>query len=798
MGKSKALSAQPDRSLPTLAPTVAPALPVWLRASGLVVLVLAAYTPVWHAGYIWDDDAHITNNATLRNLTGLRNIWLRPDATPQYYPLVHTTFWCEYHLWGLRPLGYHLTNVLLHAANALLLWRVLRRLGLPAAWWIAGLFALHPVHVESVAWVTERKNVLSALCYLSSMLAWLRCWPAEESRPRPAGRWLFYGASLLLFLCGLLSKTVTCSLPAVFLLLRWWKQGRVSRGYALATVPFFVIGLPLALHTASLERYHVGAIGEEWNWSYAERALIAGRALWFYAGKLLCPQPLMFMYPRWQICATSWWQYLFPAAVLILLIALYAWRRRLGRGPLAAALFFSGTLVPALGFFNVYPMRYSFVADHFQYLASVGVLVLAGAASQYFLARWPVPRRGVVCGVALTILGALTWLQARVYHDALTLWNDTLAKNPSCWMAYSNRATAHLQLGHAEQALSDFAHAVHGNADLADGHVWAGAYADRGEAYRDLGQKQQAIDDYNHALALEPDVAEVYFHRALVYQQLGETAQAIPDYSRAIELKPDKPDFYINRGTAYRKSGQMSLAVADFTRAIELKSERFEYTGMSLATIYAYRGAAYQALGQAPQAFADLNRAIELQPDLADAYNNRGLTYQLIGQFQQAVADHDQALELLPDYADAYVNRGNAYLNLNQVTQGLADFTRAIEVKPDCAVAYYDRGNLYLQLGRIQEAIADCTRAIELQPNLAQAYCARGTAYHKQGQLEPAILDYTHALELQPDYVAAYKNRAIAYRQDGQPEQAFHDYQHARILQEYPHQVSFDPYQSHQ
>jgi len=477
-------------------PRAVAAPPAWLGACGLVLLVLAAYAPVWRAGYIWDDDAHIINNSTLHNLPGLRRIWLQPHATPQYYPLVHTTFWCEYHLWGLHPLGYHLTNVLLHAANALLLWCLLRRLGLPGAWWIAGLFALHPVHVESVAWVTERKNVLSAFCYLLSFLAWLRCWPAEESRPRQARpraalHWIFYGLSLLLFLCALLSKTVTCSLPVMFLLVRWWKQGRVSRGYALAIVPFLALGLPLALHTVSLEKYHVGAIGEEWSWSYAERALIAGRALWFYAGKLLFPWRLTFMYPRWQISGTAWWQYLFPAGVLAVLTALYVWRRRLGRGPLVAVLFFIVTLVPALGFFNVYPMRYSFVADHFQYLASVGLLVLAGAASHAVLARMSSSGRGLVCGLGLTCLGVLTWQQARVYRDTLTLWNDTLAKNPNCWMAYNNRGVARLKLGQAEEALDDFAHGTALQAGVLHTHGLAGAYLARGDAYRELGQNRQ-------------------------------------------------------------------------------------------------------------------------------------------------------------------------------------------------------------------------------------------------------------------------------------------------------------------
>src|SRR5262249_6740001 len=258
----------------------------------LVASTLAVYTPVWNAGFIWDDEAHATQNGCLRSLSGLGRIWLKPRSTPQYYPLVHTTFWVEYHIWGASPLGYHVVNVLLHAANALLLWRLLLRLRVPGAFWAAALFAVHPVHVESVAWITERKNVLSTLCYLGSALALLTFWPAEEPSPQPAGRWKYYGLSLLLFSAALLSKTVACSLPAAFLLVRWGKRGRVPRRDILVSVPLFVLGLALGLQTAFLEKEHVGASGPEWDFSYVERILIASRALWFYASKLVWPVQL--------------------------------------------------------------------------------------------------------------------------------------------------------------------------------------------------------------------------------------------------------------------------------------------------------------------------------------------------------------------------------------------------------------------------------------------------------------------------------------------------------------------------
>jgi protein O-mannosyl-transferase len=742
VGKGSVPSRQFGQSLSALptAPAV-PVVPAWLRACGLVMLALAAYAPVWHAGFIWDDDDHVTANSTLRSLSGLRRIWFETQATPQYYPLVHTTFWCEYHLWGLHPLGYHLTNLLLHAGNALLLWCVLRRLGVPGAWWAAALFAVHPVHVESVAWITERKNVLSTLCYLGSFLAWLRFWPPEDSRPRPGGGWIFYGLALLLFAGALLSKTVTCSLPAAFLLVRWWKQGRLSIRDGLVTAPFFVLGVPLALQTVFLEKSHVGAVGDEWTWSYVERVLIAGRAVWFYAGKLAWPQRLTFIYPRWQICATSWWQQLFPAAVVAVLLALYAWRRRLGRGPLVAVLFFVGTLIPALGFFDVYPMRYSFVADHFQYLASIGLLVLAGAAIHWLLINRSRMARCVAGGSLLALLGALTWQQARVYHDdLLTLWNDTLAKNPGCWMAYTNRGKAYVKLGQAERALDDFTHwgELHSVPNVTRGP--AGAYVARGDAYRELGQAQQAANDYTHAIELEPDVAATYTSRGLVQQHLGQLPQAIADYTRAIELKPDSAEPYTDRGIVY------------------------------------------QMLGQTQQAISDHTRAIELQPDLADAYANRGASYQQLGQLQQALADFTRAIELKPDSAEAYYNRANVFLKMKQAQAAIHDCTRALELQPDLAFAYGTRAQAYQQLGQLEEAIADYTSAIGLKPDYAQAYTCRAMAYQQSGQSERALQDCTQALALQPNLPVLYFNRAFLYYTLQQYQAASSDIQRGQEL----------------
>jgi len=411
----------------------------------ILCLTVLAYGPAFDAGFIWDDDDYVMENETLSSPTGILNIWLSPRSTPQYYPLVFTSFWIEYRLWGLHATGYHITNILLHALSALLLWRILLRLQVPGAFLAAAIFALHPVHVESVAWVTERKNVLSLFWYLAAAYHLIRFFhlDADGDGQRPSFENAHYWLALFFFVFALLSKTVASTLPAAILLAIWWKRGRVGVADVLALLPFFVVGIASGLGTVWLEKHHVGAEGVIWDLSYMDRILIAGRAIWFYAWKLLWPVNLMFNYPRWTIDASMWWQYLFPAGVALVIVLLWSLRKRIGRGPLTAVLFFCGSLFPALGFFDVYPFRYSFVADHFQYHASIGMIVLlsAGFSAVVSTRKRLMPMFIVGWMVILAALGIQTWRQTRVYHDLETLWRDTLEKNSQSYLANNNLGT---------------------------------------------------------------------------------------------------------------------------------------------------------------------------------------------------------------------------------------------------------------------------------------------------------------------------------------------------------------------
>jgi len=398
-----------------------------LLLTGLVAL---AYWPAFGCDFIWDDDDYVTNNPVLRTWGGIARIWFEPTSLPQYYPLVHTQFWLEYRLWGPHPLGYHVVNVLLHLAASIALLHLLRRLAVPGALFAAALFAVHPVGVESVAWVTERKNVLSMACALVAAIFWLR-WRDSGSRRT-------WWAATAWFVAALLAKTVTASLPAALLVVQWWRNGRIERTEWKSLLPWFVLGIALGLFTVWLEATHVRASDTAWQLAGAERPVMAGQALWFYLGSLLWPTGLCFNYPRWHLDPSAWVQWLPAAGALTLLTAAFVLRHRIGRAPLATLLLFGGILVPALGFFDVFPFRYSYVADHFQYHASIAIFAAVAAGLTVIARRISYTARVALGGLVLVPLVVLANLHCRDFRDLETSWRATLRCNPDSALAMIN------------------------------------------------------------------------------------------------------------------------------------------------------------------------------------------------------------------------------------------------------------------------------------------------------------------------------------------------------------------------
>ncbi len=559
----------------------------------LVAAVIAAYLPALTAGFIWNDDTYLTDNPTLDAPGALNLIWTEPKASEQYYPMVFTSFWVEKHLWGLRPFGYHLVNVLLHAASALLLWWLLRRLSLPGAWFAAALFALHPVCVESVAWVTERKNTLSLFLSLLAVHGYLAYASAREAekaektkktkpspkkrrRPQATTAWYLrpsalYSFGFAAFTLALFAKTTASLVPAVLLVLVWWRTGRVQPRDARPLVPFFAIGTALAFHTAWLERTMVQASGKEWALGRFGRVVLAGETVAFYAGKLLYPVDLAFVYPRWVIDPKVVSQWLPAAAALAAVGAAWVLRQRVGRGPLAALLLYGGVLFPAMGFFNVYAMRYSYVADHFAYQAVVvGTSAVAcGVASAVSGTSVLAHRAAAALGVGvLVVLGVLTYRQTPVYRNEETVWRDTLAKSPSSFMAHTNLGLLLVNSGRAAEGVQHF----------------------------------------ERSLALKPDNVQALLNLARVDEQAGRFDDAAARLREAHRIDPADTVVLINLGTALTKAGRFEEAIATYRDELRLGSpdDYLAHNGL---------GAALLQSGRLAEAIDHFRETVRLRPD---------------------------------------------------------------------------------------------------------------------------------------------------------------------------------------
>lgn len=522
---------------------------LWAGGS-IVLLVLLAYIPAMRAGFVWDDDSWtIRIVGLLRDTAGLRTIWSQPTAMQQYYPLTGTTFWLDYHLWKFWAFPYHVENVLLHALAAVLFWRALRRLQVRAAWLASALFAVHPIMVESAAWITERKNVLSLVLCLAAFLTYPLpalgegndvSDPADE-RALAGGdadldrrRLWRYAVAWVLFAGAMLAKTTVWSLPAALLLLIWWRRGKLRwRHDVLPTLPFFVAALGMCAVTGWLERNHAGAQGADYALTIAQRFLVAGRAFWFYLGKVFWPAHLCFIYPRWRPDTSEGSQWLYPLAALGLIGASWLARGRIGRGPVTALFFFVGTLSPVLGFVNLYFMRYSFVCDHWVYLPSLGPLTLAATAIRMLVERsGRRPLEQVVSALLLLTLATLTWRQAATYADLETLWRTTISRNPGSWIAHSNLGNALVRRGEIDEGIARFEEAIRLKPDLVE------AYTSLAVAQGMKGQLDQAIDTLQAAIRLQPDYAEAHYDLGIALERTGQPEAAIGQFQEAIRLKP--------------------------------------------------------------------------------------------------------------------------------------------------------------------------------------------------------------------------------------------------------------------
>ena len=734
-----------------------------------LVAIFVFYFPALSGEFIWDD-VIFSEDKTIHDWSGLWSIWFAPREIAKeahYWPLTYTTFWLQHKLFGLNPLGYHITSCILYFVNIVLIWRLLLKLEVPGAWAISMIFAVHPLHVESVAWLIEQKTLLSALFYLGAIHAWLRF--RESSNPKT------YALALGLYALGLLSKAIVVTLPAVLLVLLWWKQKRISAQDLMRLIPFFIVGFAIALLDYLLYIFR----GEQFDvaYSFLERILIASQAVWFYLGKLLWPTNLMVIYPHWDVAVENLLNWLFVATTVGGLILLWACRHRIGKGPLAGVAFFIISLLPILGFVDHKYMEFSFVADRYQYLAGLGVMtVLIGVAIHAMPPRIT-SFRPVVMGVLAVLvigLGSLTWRQATIYQDELTFFSHIVAHNPAAYDAHYNL----------------------------------------GVALNQAGRIREAYEANLKAIALRPNEPKPYSNNAIVLMQMQRYDEAEESLKRALELGPRYDAAWQNYGELHLKQQRYEEAVAAFQRAIDLDTD----------SVLAYGGIAdsYHRLGHHAKAMEWIDRAQALNPAPFVQEKLSQLSVQVLlalGKTEEAERhllqaeqngdSHREVWKLLElhqmstkqgdtDKARTYLQRilkiagGNpetlriaatTLQKREQFAEAIVIYKKILAIEPDSHMAYAGMGDALFRLERYEEAIESLKRSIELHsipPSATDRLILLGRASSELGRSEEAVQYHERAVELDPQNASALEHLAIVRYQEKHYEDALRLYTAAR------------------
>jgi protein O-mannosyl-transferase len=594
----------------------------------LSAVTIFAYRPAWHGGFLWDDDAYIINNQLLTAADGWQRIWFSLDSPSQYFPLTYSTFRIGHALWGLNTTGYHWVNLLLHVGNALLVWVVLARLRVPGSWLAAAIFALHPVQVESVAWITELKNVLMGFFFLLTLLAWIAF--VDERTRRP---WIFYCLALIFYVLALSAKATACTLPAALFLILWLQKKPVTMRRLMQIVPFVVLGIGMGLLAVWWERYHQGTNRAVFTFlSPIERILVASRAVWFYLSKIFWPSNLTFIYPRWNISPADVLDYIWLLAGLAACAGIYFLSRYIGRSVEVAGAFFVVTLSPVLGFIMLFTFRYTFVADHYQYLACIGPIALASAGIVSLSGKFAQYRAVIVSAALLVVvnLGMLTWRQAATYSDIETLWRTTLARNPECWMAHTNLGLVLLQKGKIDDGIAH----------------------------------------YRSALRMQPDSWDAEYNLGAALLGKGQADEAILHCERAVSMRPTDPDARVCLGDALVQKGRIDEAITHYQKAMMLHPDHF---------------LARYGLGHALLERREFESAIEicrsallLRPWDADCHTTLAIALEEKGNPAEAIQHYQKALELAPSSIPTLTNL--AWLLATSQDASLRNGPKAVEL----------------------------------------------------------------------------------------------------------------------
>jgi protein O-mannosyl-transferase len=710
------------------------ALPFGVLAGILLIIaaVSIAYFPSINGRFVFDDDVHLTENKFIKAADGPYKIWSTSESH-DYWPITDTTYWIEWRLWGMHPAGYHVTNLILHVIGALLVWLILRRLSIPGAFLAALIFALHPVNVESEAWIASRKNLMAMLFFLLSIFWYIKAnmptasvgmaparsrgepWEREKTFSsfilHPSSFHFWYWLSLAAFLLAMLSKGTVAILPVLLLGIIWWLRP-LTRQDLLLSVPFFLIALALA---AVIICFPSRGVVEPFRTAgIIERLLGAGSVIWFYLYKALLPVDLAFIYPQWHIVTGNplWWLPL--SAALVVTAVLWRYRKGWSRPFLFAWGFFCVALLPVMGFTDVGFMKYSLVADRYQHIPLIGIIALASASwSAWHLhlrgsLRWLTP---AVAVAAVGILGFLSWRQSGLYHDAFTLYYAILDKNPNCWMAYNNLSTEYVEIGQPQEAIIHSRLALKLKSDNPE------IRNNFGTALNKAGRPQEAVEQYRQAIRLNPDYTDAYNNLGNALIAVGRSQEAIEYCKQALLINPKSLEAHNNLGNAFQSIGQYQQATDYYKTAINLNPNFFQ--------AYINLGSALNKTGRIPEAIENYEKALRINPDSFEAHNNLGNALQSIGQYRQAIEHYQTALGLNPNFAQVHVNMGNALAKSGRLSQAIVHYRRAMELDPNSTTVYLYLPPTLAANHQSSEALDIAQKGLELARSKGEADLAR-------------------------------------------------------------------------
>jgi len=724
----------------------------------ILILTFIAYLPSLKNNFTnWDDPNYVYKNPGIQklnkeNITDL----LTADYMGNYHPITMLSLAIDYSIGKLKPKTYHVTNLILHLCNTTLVFILIILLfgKIEIAGITAALFGLHTLHVESVAWVSERKDVLYTLFFLASLIFYLRYLKEEKSK--------FYFISLILFILSDLSKGMAVSLSLSLLAIDWMK-GRSFRDtkVILEKIPYFVLSIFFGIIAISAQRLGPETEGIP-HFNLFERILFASYGFCQYLYKLILPINLsaFYPYPEKNTIPFEFWVCLL-ISISIAGLAFYSARR--SREYLFCFLFFAFNIIMVL---QILPVGKAIMADRYSYIPSIGFFLAVSITFSRIKAekilKW------IPVAAYLLILAIFTYDRCKIWHDSFSLWTDVIEKCPTAGIAYNNRGVAYADHEKYKEALSDYNKAI----DIDPKHIEA--YNNRGVSKAALRNYTGAKEDYNKAIELRPSYPDAYYNRGNTFKDINDALSAIQDYTKVLSLNPNHSGALNNRGLERRVVKDYKGAIEDLNKAIKISPSNPDG--------YANRALVEMDLGDIQGAQQDNEKAVKLDPSFGTAYLQRANAKNINKDFTGALADYDLALQRDPNNAEALFKRAVIKINFNDNSGAIADLSRVIAIMPDNLEAHIQRGIAKNNLKDQKGAIEDYNKALQINPKNAEVYSNRGIARYEFNDSKGALDDYNKAIALNPNFAEAYCNRGLLKANLKDNKNAIADYDKAILL----------------